>query len=817
MYKNPYKIVVIACILWISTPPLFASSQPSSASIAGDKEQEQPKHIRSIIIQGNTFVPEEAIRARLPFQEGEPFVTAKTGNLIRNLYDLKFFNQVQVETEEVSPSELNVYVIVQEKKKVESVLYEGNEALSADELEKELSLSQVAALDEEELGLYADKIKALYSEKNYHRTTVTTELRPTEQGTYIALFKICDGPRARVKRVCFEGNHCIPGHTLRKLIFTREAWLFGFMNKAGTYKPDMLDVDKFIIENYYQSRGYLAARVVDTRVDIDESTQDITVTYFVEEGPLFTVTKVSAPGNDILNEVQLLSALPIAAGQLYSKELIRESIERLRAIWGRYGYIYADIEPVIIPNFETHTVEITFNSDLGKIYTLNRINIIGNKKTCDYVIRRNIMLIEGQLVSLPGMDATKDRIEKLGYFDPQGGVDWHIKKISQDCVDLDLMLKEIKTGNLNAQLSYGGADPQSPSTSIRVGFTASDRNLFGTGVRANLSGSFSKQDRLITVSLFQPWLFDRPLGGGLEFYHRSSFYEDFNNISTTPKEHLTGGNLSLLWFIPGYPDVSASVAGGAERIRFQQGLRAEVAGRTSAQNDLMQTFIDRRFASGTSGFLNVVLGQDVRNHPVFPNKGYNWSFVTRVGVPAADSTFGYAKADFDATWLTPIIGEYDLVFLLHGHAGIVSSLRDKLIPYRDLYNVGGPGSVRGFEFGQIGPQVFSSSVGAKKAFWVNAELIFSVTQDQSIRGLVFYDGGAGWDTPLSTLQRDLLALPENRGALTNNAFRYRHSIGFGIRLLNPAPIRVDWAFKLDRNKRKGESFFEVHFSMNQEF
>jgi outer membrane protein insertion porin family len=809
-----YKIVVIACATFFG---FHFSTHSSQSSIPSDKPDEQQKRIRSIVMSGNNFIPEEALRARIPFREGDLFVEAKTGDLIKNLYDLRFFNQVTLEKEDVSPTELDLYVIVQEKKKVENISYEGNRTISSEDIEKELKLSEIAAMDEEELELFAHKIKALYVEKNYHQTTIVTELCPTERGSYIAHFRICEGPRATVKRVLFEGNLCIASHILRKMIFTRESWIFGFMNKAGTYKPDMLDVDKFIIENYYQSNGYLAARVVDVQVDIDQKSQDISVTYTIEEGPLFTVTKISAPGNDILTEAQLLSVLPISAGQLYSKEFVRESMERLRTIWGRYGYIYADIEPVIIPNFETNTVEMTFNSDLGKTYTLNRITILGNKKTCDYVIRRNLTLIEGQLVSLPAMEGSKDRIEKLGYFDPQGGVDWKIKKISQDMVDLDLVLKEIKTGNLNFQLSYGGADPQSPSTSIRLGMTATDRNLWGTGIRANLSGTFSQQDRLITLSLFEPWLFNKPLGGGVEFYHRSSFYEDFNNISTTPKENLTGGNLNLMFFIPGYPDVSTSIASGIERIQFQQGLRAEVSGRLPSQNELMQTFIDRRFASGTTSFVNIFLGQDVRNHPVFPNKGYFWSLVSRVGIPVGDSTFGYTKTDFDATWLTPLIGEYDLVFLLHGHAGIVGSLSNKIIPYRDLYNVGGPGTVRGFEFGQIGPQLFTSSIGAKKAFWINAELIFSITQDQSVRGLVFYDGGAGWDTPLSNFQKDLLQLATNRGALTNNAFRYRHSIGFGIRLLNPAPIRVDWAFKLDRNRRRGESFFEVHFSMNQEF
>ncbi len=817
MLKIKLNVAVIFCLAFNVFTLSASSLSNTPITIEEPEEPAYHKTIHAISIRGNKLVTQEALLARIPFRVGDPFLPAKTGELIRNLYGLHYFSNVSLETEDISPTEIALYIIVEEKKKVESVIYEGNSAVSADEIEKELKLSEIPAMDEEELGLYANQKKAMNREKNYHATTIISELRPTEHDAYTAVFTICDGPRAAVRRVFFEGNECMPSHILSKMIFTREEWLFGFMTKAGTYKPEMLDVDKFIIENYYQSNGFLAARVIDIKVDIDEETQEITVTYYIEEGPMFTINSVSAPGNDILTEEQLLSVLPVSVGQLYSKEFIRESMERLRTIWGRYGYIYADIEPLIIPNFETKTVEVTFNSELGNVFTLNRINIIGNEKTCDYVIRRNLTLIEGQKVSTPAMEASKSRVESLGYFDPQGGVEWKTTKISDDCVDLDLVVKEIATGNLNAQLGYGGADPQSPSTSVRIGGSVSDRNLFGTGIRFNLNASFSKRDRLITLNLFQPWLFDRPIGGGFEFYHRSSFYEDFENVSTTPKEQLTGGNINCLFFLPGYPDVSTSVSGGAERIQFQQGLQAEVSGRSAEQNALYQTFIDRRLASGTSGFINLVLGQDVRNHPIFPNKGYNWNFSTRVGVPAFTSTFGYVKADFDVTWLTPLIGEYGLIFLLHGHAGVVTTLRDRLIPYRDLYNIGGPGSVRGFEFGQIGPQVFDSSVGAKKAFWVNSELIFSITQDQSVRGLIFYDGGAGWDTPLNQAQKDLLALPANEPALTNNRFRYRHSVGFGLRLLNPAPIRIDWGFKLDRNRRAGESFYEVHFSMDKQF
>ncbi len=205
-------------------------------------------------------------------------------------------------------------------------------------------------------------------------------------------------------------------------------------------------------------------------------------------------------------------------------------------------------------------------------------------------------------------------------------------------------------------------------------------------------------------------------------------------------------------------------------------------------------------------------GQDFRNHPTYPSKGYNWSFTGKFCYPTPVSNFSFYKIDLDATWLTPLIGDSDLIFLLHGHAGVAKPLAGKNIPYRELYHVGGPATVRGYLYGQIGPQIFGDSIGAQKAFWVNAELIFSVTKDQSLRGVLFYDGGAGWDTTSGARFQEL----GMQDILKNNRFKYKHSVGFGIRLASP-PIRIDWGFKLDRNKRLNEPASEVHFNMAQDF
>ena len=480
----------------------------------GTSEQEFPrKIISSIRIEGNKQISKEALLARIPFCPGDPFIPKKTGDLIRNLYALNYFNNITVEIEDLTQTTIALHIIVEEKKKIEAVIYEGNAHLGADEIEKKLKLSEIPAMDEEELEQYADQIKKLYAEKNYHAVTIDARLVPTENNTYNAVFTISEGNKAVVKRVFFKGNTKISSRKLRNNIFTREDWLFGFVNKAGSFQPEMLDYDKFVIENFYQSSGFLTARVVDIEVERDPS-QCITVTYVIEEGDIYTIKSVSAPGNELMTEEQLLCSIPIRPGMLYSKELIRQTMEVLRNIWGRFGYFYADIEPVIVPNLDEKTVEITFNSDLGNKIFLNRINILGNCKTRDYVIRRMLTLCEGQLLSTPSMEASKGRVESLGFFEPQNGVEWKITKVAENLVDLDLLLKEIKTGRIDGQIGYGGADPQSPNTSFRIGVGISDRNLFGTGIRANFSASWSRQDHGFTINLFQPWLFGQPLGGG---------------------------------------------------------------------------------------------------------------------------------------------------------------------------------------------------------------------------------------------------------------------------------------------------------------
>lgn len=771
----------------------------------------QNHSIASITVQGNNLVSSETILAKVPYAVGDIFRAYKSAEMIQLLFALGYFKNIQLFAEERSESEVDLYVVVEEKKRLEKVVIENNKHLSYEEIEKKFKLSEIIALDEQGLESLALQIKKLYSEKDYHNVILQTRLEAVDEHTVRAHITVQEGKKTHVKRVFFKGNCAISESLLRSLTFTREDWLLGFLDKAGSYQKDALDFDKYTIENYYQNNGFLAAQVTEivTEKDPHPKSNDVYVTFNIDEGDLYRVSEVRAPGNDIFSQEELLQVIPIRPGELYSKDKIRNTMETLRILWGEKGYIYAEIEPSVIPDLEKKTVEIEFTSSLGDQVFVNRINIQGNKKTRDHVIRRLLKFNEGDLLTASKLEFAKSSVEATGFFDPKNGVNWKIVRLDEDKADVNLLLKERPTGRFNAQIGFGGSDTniQSPETSFNVGVNLADINAWGTGVSYNFSLNYSKQDQSFNFDLFSPWIFNRPIGIGSNVVLRKMIYDDFKQVSQKPTESMFGGSGILRFLIPQLNFINTQIETGAQKITYNK-IMAQVFGRGPEANVIFQNVIDNLFVSGHLIWLNMSFAQDFRNNPVFPSRGYQWVTSLRFGLPHHKNDFGFVKLEADAQWLTPLINEYDLILKLHGFLGLTHIFQGYTVPYKELFHIGGPATVRGFEFGQIGPQIFDNSLGGKKAFVFNAELLFPVTADQSIKGILFYDGGAGWDTPHPGLAQPYLR---------NNKFDFRHAIGFGIRVTKPTPVRVDVGFKLDRRKREGEPASQIHFGMNQEF
>ncbi len=782
----------------------------------------EPRKINQIIISGNKHVSEEAILSRIPYRVGEIFDPNKTRQLIHNLYyDLKRFRNIWVFGENIGDDLINVHVRVEEKKPLKDVIFKGNKQLADKEIKKKINFEDVPAIDAEELKKFAQDIKKLYLEKGYHLVEIDTELKIDDDDTATAVFIIKEHAKSLVKKIQFTGNRLVSSKKLRNIIFTREDWVLGFLDKAGTYHPDRVQSgDKYVIEQFYQSNGYLNAKVTDIHIDTDPKTKHLTITFDIQEGDLYTIKEVKAPGNELLSEQYLLSTMPIRPGDIYSRELVTESIKILETVWGNKGYIYAHIEPSIQPDEDTKTVNLAFYSEPGNQVLLNKITIKGNKKTRDKVMRRQIALEEGELITAHKMDAAKERVESLGYFDQRDGVNWKTTRLTEDSADLDLIVREAKTGNAHLKLTFGGkeADIRSPISSVSVEGNIADTNLFGSGIHFNLTGKLGKEEQTLIFNITQPWLFDRPIYGKFDLYHKRLSYDNFN-FTQPVNERYTGGAMTT-GFVTGVNnsllnDTFVRLSLGIDSIKYERQPIAAIKLIDPVEmlqaNQDYQSILDKMFANGDFFWLALNLGQDKRNHPIHPSRGHSWLARSQVSVPSLESNIGFHKLDLDVNWFTPLIGEYDLVLRLHAYLGVVTPFKNRTVPYRELFHIGGPASVRGFLFGEIGPQFSISnqndSIGGRKAVFWNAELIFPITPDFSMKGVLFYDGGTGWSNPFVD--------DVSNKFIKNNSFSYRHAVGVGVRLMQPMPIRVDWGFKLD--PRTGESGHEVHFGMTYDW
>ena len=800
-------------------------------------EQDQgPRIINKIVIKRvneNSFMSDDAIITAIPYREGEPFKPNKTNQLINNIYRIgepfSYFEQIEVLGEDLEDGKMNLHIITTEKPEVAGITIEGNKNLTLKDLEKVIEISDVHAINNADLESLAKIIKRLYQDKNYHNPEISWEFKNIDSDIKpTVVITIKEGYKSMVKRVNFVGNKNISHKQLKNIIFTREDWLGGFLTKAGSLQQDFLERDKHILENYYKTNGYMNARVTGVDVQVDD-TNNLEIT-----------------GDESINHDNLKLILPVKSGEQYSAEKIRQSLELVKDLWADLGYLYVDVDPSVIPNEDKKTVKISINVEPGKKVLVNRINIKGNVKTREKVIRRNLSVKEGDYVRQSQLERSKNKIANLSYFDERSGVNWKINRLDDETADLDLVLSEVKTGKALINIGYGGSplDLGSPTSTINVGGSVIESNLFGRGIRLNTSVNWSKQQTTFSVNLADPWFLDRPIYSEVDFHlARSDYNQELQNVSDF-KENRIGGYLGfgvVASYKPFIVDTMVRLRTSIDNITYSNPPQAgEIQ---TPEQAVKQLFLNYSFQPGALSLLELFVARDYRNHTAHPTTGYQFSLNSRLGfgfntssgpygfdkfynyngeklcvpVGCTKEKFGYYKTELDYTYYTPLLQDNSLIFMFHMFGGYVKRFTDKAVPYADLFHIGGPASVRGYNYGQISPFFLGDSLGASKAFFVNVELIFPIVADFSVKGCVFYDGGAGWGTPYLDIVNSYDA--ENgtntMQFLTNNCFDYRHSIGIGVRMIRPQPIRIDYGFKLDR--RKGEPVSELHFSSYREF
>ncbi|MCF7799386.1 outer membrane protein assembly factor BamA [Candidatus Babeliales bacterium] len=810
LHKKSFFILFFAVFSFICHSNLLPDSALDSISKNNDNVSKE-KIINTIAVSGNKHIKDQVILNRLPYKIGQPFDKTKSNIAINNVYSLGFFRQIILEKEITSDNKINLFITVEEKKLLENLEFTGNKAIRTKKIKEDLKLEKLPTIDEEGLQKICNGIKKIYSEENYHNTKITTEVIPNKENPEKAkaLFTIQDGPKSKIKRVFFKGNDHIESRKLSEIISSRENWILSFLDSAGQYNPDDLEMDKHRIEYFYKDHGYIMATVADAEVEFSKDQTDILITFHIKEGDLFTIKKINISSDEEFKEQELLKNITLEEDKPYSQSKLIETINNLKSLYGQKGYIYADIYPQIKPDEQTNQVEIDFYAEKGKKLRVNRINVTGNIVTRDNVIRRQIDLKEGEIITSKKLNESKSNVEYLSFFE-RDGVNWKIHRLTDDTADLEMNVKESKTGSLQVGINYG-SDPQNPRPSLKGNINLEKKNLFGYGWDTGFMIQANRHSlQKLQAHFFDPSIFDSTVSGNINFYRRWAEYEQWSNVNATPKEISTGGNIAFGFQLPAIDKkLQLLLEFGVEDISFKRKIYA------TTQQQILQPIIDRTFQEGTLSYLGLDLVKDTRNHQIYPNKGYKLMFNTKTAFPFINQQYSFFKTELDASWYNALIGEDSLVLVLHGKTGAVTSLggtikkndQKKIIPYKELFHMGGQNTVRGFVWGSIGPAwITGDPLGAKYAVQFNAELVFPLIPDYSMKGHFFYDAGAGWDTPKYT--------GSEKQYLKRDKFDLRHSVGFGLNLTKPMPAKIDWGYKLDRKKSAGESPSEFHLSMN---
>ena len=760
--------------------------------------------IKSIIIEGNNIVNPSIIKNSLPYREGQIFDEGLSAAAINNIYGIGSFRQVQIDVDSTNETEVTLYVVVDEKKILEKLSFSGNKNIGTDKFEEKFNLKKLSAIDEETLRQLSISIKKLYAEEHRHFVETKTKLiiNPNDKHKASAEIIIDEGPKSIVKFVHFKGNSNLTERTLRSAVFTRENWLLSFTDGAGTFNKEALEVDRHKLEYLYRDHGYLMAKIRNIETNFSDNKRDISVTFHVDEGKQFIVRNIYVPGDELFSESELLPEITIKKNKPYAQTKLIKSMNRLRDMWGEKGYIYTNVYPQVKPDESTNEVDITFHVDKGtKLYT-NRINITGNKVTKDKVIRRQLNIDEGELITSSKLQLSKASVEYLSYFEREG-VNWKIHRIADELADLELHVREAKTGSFSLNFSYG-SDQFSSKRSLRGMIQLEKRNFLGNGwdIGGMIEASRHRVKKL-EAHFFDPHLFDSDISGGFNVYKRWDEYDQWQNVSPTPIQNVVGGNVRLGFGLPWIDKrLQLIVDLGIEDIKNNN---PKVT--NPAYQNIFGPIVKRTFQKGTLKWLGLDLIKDTRNHQVYPNSGYKLSLSSKIAPPGINNQFGFVKAEAHGSCYTSLIGKDSLVLAMQLKLGHVSSLNKKTIPYKELFHMGGQSTVRGHVFGGIGPAWQNRDpLGAKNSVLFNTELIFPLIEDYSMKGHLFYDTGAGWDTPTEGIH--------DTRFITRNKFDLRHSVGFGLNLVRPFPAKIDWGFKLDRKRHRNESPHEFHITMN---
>ncbi len=741
--------------------------------------------IEEVRVEGNRRVEPAAIKNAITARKGGPFDPRKIQADVRALMKLGLFSDVIVEQEGNPDAPVVVFRVV-ERPALREWRVEGNQELSKKDIEENVTLKAGQLVDPAVVQKDVKKLQEKYVEKGYFLAEVTSRILDAPDAQVDVVFVVNEQAKVQVKGIGFIGNSHVSADELQKIMVTREGSLLSLLTDAGNYRDEGLQRDLQAIQAYYLDNGYVTVKVGTPAVSLSPDRRFIYVTIPVEEGEQYTIGKIAFAGQLLDQEPRLHAILRTRSGVLFSRSDVAADLFAITDVYKDLGHAYANVSPLTATDPDKRIVDLTFEVQPGKVVSFERIEVIGNDKTRDKVIRRELRVYEGERYSGTGVKTSKQRVNALGFFET---VEITTKPGSADDKIIAVVeVKERPTGTFQL-----GAGFSSYENFILTG-QISQQNFFGWGQTLSLQIQWSKIRQLGQIQFVEPYFLDTRWTFAFDLYMTEGVYTTFTRRSV-------GGSLTWGYELSGLAPWW-SFAQRLEDMRVFATYTNERIDVTAAQ---LSTTARSQFKSGTTSSVRLSLQWDRRDNRLFPTSGYFLTFSGEWAPPAFSPSelFGNEPNLFSRYAL-------DLRLYRPVWKGLVA--RGKLtmgiirdwdaahpVPISELYYVGGINSVRGYRYLSIAPSMpvgvsnafdagtRSLSVGGDKQVVVNTELEFPIVAEAGIRGVLFYDMGNAfaqgtWSDPSVSLSL------------------YK-AWGFGLRWVSPiGPLRFEWGFPLDRRK-----------------
>lgn len=791
------RVILLCLALAAAALPVSARAQAIDVPAPTD----QADRIIEIRVEGNRRVEAEAVARALKQKVGDLFDPGRTADDLRALWALKYFADLQLLVQR-TPKGIAYVVRVTEKPSIRSVSLSGNDELGKDDFKDVIDIRAFTILDVAAVKRNVKKIQDKYLEKGFFLAEVTYKITPSEDGNEVSVvFVIDEHAKVEVKEINLLGMKKVPVADIKGLLATQEGGYLSFFTSEGTYREELFQRDLQVIQMAYLDRGFINVRVDKPTIALTPDKKYIVITIRVEEGEQYSLGKLDFTGDLLESKEQLMKTLTSSEGMVFNRSALARDIQAINDVYYDQGYAYANVTPVTSVDAEKKTIALTFDIQKGNLVYIERIDIVGNTKTRDKVIRRQLRVYEGELFSGSGMRRSKEQVTTLGFFETVEVT--HKPGSDSEHVIVQVEVKEKSTGQFQVGLGFSNVESFIFTAQVQ------QQNFLGWGNSVSASAQLSALRSFFQLQYFDPYFLDTNYILSVDAYRTQLDY--FGFIRTA-----TGGSLGLGYYLlPN--ELSVNLGYTLESVYLEAG-----------RNFVDSVSLSNQFRSGITSALRVSTTWDRRNNRLFPTSGW---FTTAMFETAPSflnpaplsQQYNFNKVTANGRVYFPL--PLGAVFKMQLTVGYIQDINpDYPLPSSELYFLGGINTIRGYPLRSIAPttlvgrnttpdvSVTPFGVGGNKQVVFNAELEIPLLEKVGIRGVLFYDAGNAFAREANFFQN----IPSELNANQVLPLGMYHSIGFGVRWFSPiGPLRFEWGIPL--NKRLTDQPIQFEFTIGNSF